>query len=71
MELEKNLFYTYIIKSHGKQHGGWEVRQTNPKLGQRRVSPNAVHKNLTGQRPGLNCSVWKLLLLIYESGVYW
>ena len=43
----------------------------NPTLGQRRATPDAGRKNPTGQRSGSNGSVWKLLLLIYKSGIYW
>ena len=40
---EKSI-QAYIIEIHGKQHGGCEVRQMNPKLGQWQTSPDALQK---------------------------
>ena len=61
----------FISRSYGKQHGRCEARQMNPNMSQQHASPDAGHKNLIVQQPGSNSSVWKLLVLIYQGGVYW
>ena len=52
-----------FLRSHGKQHGWYEVRQMNPGTGQRNASRDAG--------PGSNSLVRKLLLLIYKGDVHW
>ena len=47
------------------------ISSANPKLGQRRASPDAEWKNLTGQGSGSNCSVRKVMVFIYKGSVYW
>ena len=68
--------YIYIthksnIGRHGKQHSECETRRMNSTSNQRRALPDAGRTIPTGQRPGSNNSVRKLMLLIFKAGIYW
>ena len=51
-------------------HGGCEVMQINPLLGQQHASPDTEWKIPSVQWPESNISVRKLLLLIYKDDIY-
>ena len=45
MRKRKSILWTYITRSHERQHGGCEARRMNPKNGQQRASPDVGQKN--------------------------
>ena len=63
----KTFFFFRMLNlgGHVKQHGGCEIRQLNPATDQQPTSLDAGQTNPTGQRPGSNGSVGKLLQFIF------
>ena len=47
------------------KHGGWNQRRVNGA-----ILPNAGQTNFTGQQTGSNSSAKKVLLFIFNGGIY-